>query len=742
MAQLLSSKVVNQEATPTIQAFPTIPTAVTAAMGVTQRGPLTPTRTTSFDEWVAIYGGYISTTYDIAAQVEKFFAEGGTDLVFQRVVHHNSILDPNTKTSAAAEKTLSTPAVPATAGTILGGVQEPFIMSPGDTLVVDVDAGGTATATFDAAAASLTSGNAETYALVAGQTLTLKVDGGSLQTVTFQAADFTAIGAATAAEVAAVIQRDTYGLTAADVGGSVVLTSNRQGTSSEVEVTGGTANVALAFSTVAVNGTGDVAFIDAVTAAEIKTVVEADVAGCTVTSESGRVRITSNTTGVASSIQVDPSSTADQIVGFDNALHSGTDAGTYDTLKVEGKYDGAYANSLRIRISAPTSGVAGEFNLSVLLNNVAIETYPNCSMDDAALNYVETLINGTDGSPRIKVTDLDAATTAALQAPQTGNFLMTGGNDGLTGLNDADYTGSQAGPTGLYVFDAFEDVVSTVVAPDRATPIVQNAVVDYCETVHEREFFAIVTAPKGLDRDGIRDWWINTANLKGKSEVSAIYWPAVSIANPDRTAFGNTDTIDVANSLLVAGLYARVDGARDGGVYDEPAGLERGILVSVLGVDDEKVNEERTRDIVVPDHINPIRTRNGAPYFVDDELVGKRGGNFPTVAQRRGATFIERTIKEGLETFRHRANDEQTREEVKNSIEAFLLIQFKNRAFRGSTPEESYFVDVSDKLNTAVVINAEKLLTKIGIATQRPMRFIVNTFQQDLRDVAAELAAQ
>ncbi len=742
MGQLLSSKVVNVERPPSIRAFPVISTAVAGAIGVTERGPLTPTRTTSFDEWVGLYGGFIAAS-TMAAQVQAFFAQqdGGGDLVFKRIVHLNSILDEATKTSAAATKTLSTPAVAATAGTILGTVQAPFLLSPADTIVIKVDGGGALTATFNATAGARTSGNVQPFALVNGDTLTLKVDGGPVQTVTFLTAEFVSIAAATAAEVAAVINAKTFGLTATVVAGAVVLTSDRKGTSSSIEVTGGTANAVgkLNFPTPVSSGTGNVAFIDAVTAAEVETVVEAAVAGISVTNESNKVRITSNTTGVASSVEVTTTSTADQIMGFDNLVHSGTAAGTYTTLRVDGKYDGAYANSLRAKIDAPTSGVAGEFNFSIIRANVAVEVFPNVSMDDAAANYIEAVVNGDDGSVLVTVTDLDAATTAVLQIPAAGNFALAGGDDGLTSLNDADYAGSQAGATGLYALDAFEDVIRTVIVPDRATPAVQNALVDYCDITHEREKFAVVTAPADLDRDEIVAWVKNTANLKGKAEVAAVYWPEVQILNPSRSAFGDTELLTVPNSMLVAGLYARVDGARDGGVYDEPAGLERGILAGVLGVADETVNEERTRDIIVPEHINPIRTRPGSPFFIDDELVLKRDSNFPTVAQRRGATFIEISVKEGLETFRHRANDDQTRNEVKDSIEAFLLIQFKNRAFRGETPEDSYFVDVSTKLNTPVVIAAEKLLTKIGIATQRPARFIVNEFSQDLRDVAAEV---
>jgi hypothetical protein len=130
-------------------------------------------------------------------------------------------------------------------------------------------------------------------------------------------------------------------------------------------------------------GTGNVADIDAVTVAEVKAVVEAAVAGVTVTSDAGRPSISSNTTGAASSVQVQAASTADDELGLDNALHSGNDAGTLSTLRVDGKTDGAYANDIRVLIAAATSGAADEFNLTVEDNGLIAEVFPNLSMDDA-----------------------------------------------------------------------------------------------------------------------------------------------------------------------------------------------------------------------------------------------------------------------------------------------------------------------------------------------------------------------
>lgn len=98
-------------------------------------------------------------------------------------------------------------------------------------------------------AGAVTSGNSETYTLVDAQTLLVAVDGAGALTATFNTADFVDISNATAAEVAAVITTDITGASAADVGGDVVITSATTGSTSSIQVTGGTANTALGFAT-------------------------------------------------------------------------------------------------------------------------------------------------------------------------------------------------------------------------------------------------------------------------------------------------------------------------------------------------------------------------------------------------------------------------------------------------------------------------------------------------------------
>ena len=91
--------------------------------------------------------------------------------------------------------------------------------------------------------AEVTGANTGPYAFVDGDTLDVRVDGGAVQTVTFRASDFTALGgniaSATAVEVATIMSAQLTGVTVSGASGTVVMTSQRTGDDSTIEITDG-----------------------------------------------------------------------------------------------------------------------------------------------------------------------------------------------------------------------------------------------------------------------------------------------------------------------------------------------------------------------------------------------------------------------------------------------------------------------------------------------------------------------
>jgi hypothetical protein len=100
-----------------------------------------------------------------------------------------------------------------------------------------------------ASRAVIISANDTEFSLVNGQTLTLKINGGSEQTITFDTDSFVNMEAATPIECTLVINSQGVGLIASVLDdGKISITSMMYGASSEVEITGGTANTAFGFT--------------------------------------------------------------------------------------------------------------------------------------------------------------------------------------------------------------------------------------------------------------------------------------------------------------------------------------------------------------------------------------------------------------------------------------------------------------------------------------------------------------
>lgn len=736
--QLLGSKIVFEEVPPGGRAVPKFNTCVVAFEGVCEKGPIgVSTLVMGFDGFKKVFGGYIADS-DLATCIEGFFATGGVLCWVTRTVHYTDITDPTSKTSDSASATLSTTANAATAGSVTCSNSGPYRLANAETLVVVIDVLGQVTATFSAAAALVTSGNAagSGYQLADGNTLTVKIDGGAVQTVTFHTSNFVDITAATAAEVVAVLAASLSGARVSVSTDHVRITSDLLGTDSSVEVTGGSANTALGFSTNEVSGTGNVANVGAVTAAEVGSLLEAALgATATVSFVGATVKITSATTGASSRVQVTSASTATAI-GFNNASHYGQASGALETLLVEGKYDGGYANAYSVQKGAASSGVTGQFNLYVLVTATGIrkETWPNLSMDPTSQRYIETVINDPKtGSEYIKVTDLAAATTDVLAVPATGTTSLTGGLDGLAGIADSDFTGSQAGWTGLYAFDTV-DSLTVLAIPGVATPAVHLAMVAYCETHRAGQLFPVLDPPANLSAAEIITYISTTAGLENLSEYGAIYWPRIKVANPSKSVYGATGDDGLGNIVIppsgdICGVIARTDNAREGGVWDQPAGTETGKFARVLGFETDEVLSEDVRDLVFPHRINPLTTGEGLPRYIDGARTLKGDGNFPSVGQRRGVSFTERSIKAALQPMRHKNNNAENRAVVQRTVAGFLKNQCDLGAFASRIPDEAYFVDFGDALQVSLnVIDG-----MFGLATTQPAEFIRMRVSQDTR---------
>lgn len=761
-----ASAVTVKRAQTQVKPLNTNPSTIIGAAGICQMGPVGVEQVClSWQDFQDVYGGFTANAQDFPLQIKALFDEAGdqgnVELHVSRVVHCGTVGDPTTKTSAAATLALLTASIVATSGAATSGNPATWALTPGQHVDVAVDGGGAVVKTFTATQAALTDGSNAPYNLTNGWTLILAIDGGSPFAVPFSTGQFANIAAATAPEVAAALNTyfaaNSIGAVATVTSGpKVTITSNKAGTASQVNVTGGLANGAFGFSTSPVTGTGNVANIAAVTLAEAESIL-GSIAGLTSSTDgSGHVVLTSQTSGTASSIQVENTTTA-VAFGFDNTLHSGVNSGTPTTLTINGLWDGTYANALSIEVSPPTSGSSTEFNLAVLNGGVQAESWVNLSMDPNSPRYAPYVINGpptVNGIPGpnlsgqapsklIKVVDADLfesgvpltlARPNGAVSPATGTTFgpLTGGNDGLASLADTDWSGGVTtnGRTGFRVLDLVQDV-ALLLAPGRATAAVHNAQINYCEVIRGGLCFAILDTPASLTAVQMVTYVQQTALLSEVSEMCSIYWPRIQVDNPNTTVFGQAATVVTGPSGAVAGLCARLDQSKPGGAFEHPASIEKGFLSSARGLEViggvAEVQDITKRGLVFDALINPIMVKKGTPVYVDGARTLKDTGPFPTVGESRGVLSVQITVGNALDPKRNQNLRPKFYNQITMLVQAYLRALTKAECFATNDDATAWYFQMGPSLNTAAVQAAREALALMGLATSKPAEQIIVT---------------
>jgi phage tail sheath protein FI len=365
-------------------------------IGVTEKGPIREiTRTNTFEGWKRIYGDR-ETRSDVAYEAEQFFKNGGVELLTSRICHYSDVDDPDTYTGGVSYRNLITAGAGATSAEKTGSA-ETYNMSPGMTVVLDVDNVGPATITWDAARA-VRAGSGLSITDINGETIVLAFDGGDQQTVTFTA---THVGDPDGA--AAEINEQIVGGAAIVNAGEIDLYSDTYGTDSSVQVVSGTALTELGHTAgTTTEATSDVANIDTVTALEVEDRVENDSTAEVTVNADGTFTISSPSTGTSSELDFQ-SGTALTVLGLSVEVINGTAAGaTYNTLKVEAGYlgtvsPGVRGNDLEVKcIRNPmheSAGAGSDLEANITSGDTELQV---ATLDGIAAKSVLQITDGTN----------------------------------------------------------------------------------------------------------------------------------------------------------------------------------------------------------------------------------------------------------------------------------------------------------------------------------------------------------
>jgi len=528
----------------------------------------------------------------------------------------------------AGEVTFSRPS-PGTASVV--GTAGPWALTAGMTLILSVDGGAPQTATFDATRAVVTGAGATYAACVGGHTIAIKIDGGATQTI-----------AVAGTENTQALYHDL--INAALVGGHVVnstgqtrLRSDTFGTGSRVQIVGGDADVlaALGLTATTATGTGDVADISAVTAAEFKSLVEADTTA-EVTVSGTTPMISTPTAGAGGSIQV-TGGTGNAVFGFSTvAVAGGTDtapagtifAGTrvgdgskvWLTLEDLEFAAGALSGTVRVQAAAGTSGTSGVGTVTVLTD--APEFDSTFSVSNAA---------------EVTAVDLDTVFAAA--------FLVAANAD-----NPVCALGTH--------FVSARHTAACMLACSQAA---------VARSASGRGAIALVAPPIGTSQAvavGASGVGVSAATSGGRNERRWYFWPGIR-RNTDVS--GVLATVDFTHDFTQAAQAARLDpgesiGAPRYAYMAHALGTES--AAPALGYDEHVALKAAG--------ICAFKSDSVLGGYVQDEVTSSLTDGETDTTRRALADHIEDTLASRMLPYKSAVNREAVREDALLRCEAFL----------------------------------------------------------------------
>ncbi|HYP05861.1 MAG TPA: phage tail sheath C-terminal domain-containing protein [Bryobacteraceae bacterium] len=257
----------------------------------------------------------------------------------------------------------------------------------------------------------------------------------------------------------------------------------------------------------------------------------------------------------------------------------------------------------------------------------------------------------------------------------------------------------------------------------------ENFFVQYVNNRPQLDLFFVGNMPSLADETNPITAAANYASGTGgvvpvnATTFNAVYWPHIEVLDP--AGVGRNPTIFIPPSGYVAGLYAQTDGRR--GVWKAPAGTEVR-LGGVRSFEFEVVDVHQ--DTLNPRAVNALRRIPGAGLVVWGSRTMQPSSEWRYIPVRRTAIFLRQSIYRGIQWAVFEPNDQRLWQTLRNTITAFMDIQFRNGAFAGATSREAYFVKVDSETTRPEDQAAGIVNILVGFAPLRPAEFVVVSLQQ------------
>lgn len=676
-------------------------TSTTAFVGVTRRGPVssqsellspeeqdlaTPELVTSVGDFERLYGSTtaIGTTPNyLAHAVRGFFANGGRRLYVARVM----TLATSTAEARAVQVTAlggSTPGwlvgsgaapsarfearFPGSAGngrvivsqTRAPASQRSLERAVAGTMVVQTGAPTAATA------ASIASTEAAPFALTDGDTLDVTV-GGNTANISFAAGDFVSIGAATYAEVVAVL---TPALAAAGVTGLVAFAAVEPLTFTTT-ATGPTATITLGGSALAALG------------------------------------FTAGVTPGSAAVPGAEAFFVKQGGATDSAWHNSSAAVTTLATILSGGAVSQLAFNVEVRDADGYVQLFEQLGVSALHPNYigAVMGMVPPRRSAQLENLVGLALVGTPTAFQLR-----SGLSSGADSTGRVTFFMGNGNDGTE-------PSAERFREGLEALNGI-DGISIIAAPGSSMSTQAEAIrLELIANAERRGAYriAVLDAPAAQTVAQVR-------NIRASmdSDHAALYHPWVIVANPDASPTDPSQPLELAvpPSGHVCGVYARNDAER--GVYKAPANE---VVVGALRFESNITMAQQ--EVLNPEGINVLRSFRGRGHRVWGARLASSDPAMRYVNVRRYFNYVSSTLDNGTQWVVFEPNSEQLWDRVTATVSDFLYNEWVNGALLGRTQDEAFFVRCGRSVMTQADIDSGRLICEVGMAIVYPAEFVI-----------------
>lgn len=293
----------------------------------------------------------------------------------------------------------------------------------------------------------------------------------------------------------------------------------------------------------------------------------------------------------------------------------------------------------------------------------------------------------------------------------------------------ADLIGEEGEGTGLYAL-AGVDHFNLLCLPDAAdlpdpgdAAVVAGAALACCA---RRRALLLLDPPAALATPAALGEWL-ALHPELRQPNGALYFPRLLLPDPGVPG----GLLPAAASGSLAGVYAASDARR--GVWRAPAGLE----AQLAGVADLALHlADADQRALNRQGVNCLRAFPGTGVVVwgARTLAGTDGlaSDWKYVPVRRLALFIEESVARGLRWAVFEPSDERLWTEIRLRVGEFLHGLWRQGAFAGARPEESYFVLCDATTMSQEDIDGGVLRVVVGVAPAQPAEFVVLHIQAAL----------